>query len=380
MNPVPPGMLASPAAPGPRKTASVAAVPAANPRIAGVIGAELSGPVHAIQRIVQILRDTSRCSVEEMAELLRAVDDAGNIARQSQQLARLAEGRMRQSHERVSLDQLLDSALKDRQAFFAARRIDVKSSTKPVEIVVDPGLLSNLVETALDWAVQDSRQLVVDLGINKWPEHAALSIRTIQAERPPGSEPSPAGADSLSWYLLAQIAKAMGVILKREDHGLETTLSLEFARTVKHLEGLTAMEIEASTGDSAFHTGTKALAGLRILLISKDVGVRGEVERACHALGLRTDTVSDSEKAVRYTEREQPHMIIVDERLRNDVFDDLMQDIRRLDPNFGFLEVTDGANTFEISSWMGDSITRVSRDALRQQLPSVLTLELAKAF
>ena len=101
---------------------------------------------------------------------------------------------------------------------------------------------------------------------------------------------------------------------------------------------------------------------------------------ACNALGLRPDTVSDSEKAVRFTERDQPHMIIVDERLRDKVFDDLMQDIRRVDPNFGFLEVTDDADTFEVSSWMSDSMTRVSRNVLRQHLPSVLTLELAKAF
>ena len=108
--------------------------------------------------------------------------------------------------------------------------------------------------------------------------------------------------------------------------------------------------------------------------------MRGEVEKACRALGLRADTVATSAKAVRYTERDQPHMIIVDERLRDNEFDALMQDIRRLDPRFGFLEVTDDVDTFEVASWAGDSMTRVSRNALRAQLPAVLTLELAKAF
>jgi hypothetical protein len=37
-------------------------------------------------------------------------------------------------------------------------------------------------------------------------------------------------------------------------------------------------------------------------------------------------------------------------------------------------------DTFEVASWAGDSMTRVSRNALRAQLPAVLTLELAKAF
>jgi DNA-binding NtrC family response regulator len=140
------------------------------------------------------------------------------------------------------------------------------------------------------------------------------------------------------------------------------------------------MEIEASTGDSAYHTGTKALAGLRVLLISADSGVRKEVEEVCRWLGLRPDTVHNSRQAVQSIERDQPHMIIVDERVRDKIFNDLMQDIRRLDPNFGFLEIADAANTFEISSWMSDSMTRVSRDVLRAHLPSILTLELAKAF
>jgi hypothetical protein len=364
----------------PTKTVPGADTPAADLSIAGVIGSELSESVHAMRRIVQGFHDTNRVSRLEMAELVLALDKAGTIARQSQQLARLAEGRLRQSHERVSLDFLVESAVKERQQQFRERGIDVKCAIKPVEIVVDPGLLSNLVDTAMEWALQNGQRLAINLGINQWPEHGVLSFRSSRAPDDLGADSAATQADPLSGYLLAQIAKAMGVTLRLGVDGAETTMSLEFARTVKHLEGLTSMEIEASTGDSAFHTGTKALAGLRVLLISRDASVRGEVEMACNALGLRPDTVSDSEKAVRFTERDQPHMIIVDERLRDKVFDDLMQDIRRVDPNFGFLEVTDDADTFEVSSWMSDSMTRVSRNVLRQHLPSVLTLELAKAF
>lgn len=345
--------------------------------IAGVIGAELSAPLHSLLQVFHALGDSNRLSSEERRALEEAWEAANRIARQSQQLARLAEGRLRQSHERVSLDQMLDSALHERQHVFLARGVQLAKSIKAVEIVVDPGLLSNLVHTAIDWALDDSQQVSVSLGINDWPEHGLLSITATRGieGRGPGH-----GGGSLNWHLLEQIARAMGVTLTSQTTERATTLQLEFARTVKHLEGLTSMEIEASSGDSALHTGTKALAGLRILLICTDTAVRAEVERACRALGLRPDTVADSAQAVRATERDQPHMIIVDERLRDPVFDELMQDIRRLDPRFGFLEITDQASTLEVSSWAGDSMTRVSRDMLRTQLPSVLTLELAKAF
>jgi hypothetical protein len=348
--------------------------------IAGVIGAELSMPLHTLRRIIQALGESDRLSAGEVRELEQALEQANLIVRQSQQLARLSEGRLRQSHERVSLDQMVQSALQERQDAFQERGILLAQAIKPVEIVVDPGLLSNLVETAIDWAMDNSVHVAVNLAISAWPEHGLLSIAATRRADPPEPGRNGTASASLRWHLLSQIARTMGVILSATNQGIDTTLRLEFARTVKHLEGLTSMEIESSSSDSALHTGTKALAGLRILLISTDAAVRGEVEKACRALGLRADTVATSAKAVRYTERDQPHMIIVDERLRDNEFDALMQDIRRLDPRFGFLEVTDDVDTFEVASWAGDSMTRVSRNALRAQLPAVLTLELAKAF
>ena len=86
------------------------------------------------------------------------------------------------------------------------------------------------------------------------------------------------------------------------------------------------------------------------------------------------------EQAQRYVSLDMPHLIIIDERLHDDAFDDLLHEVKSRDPNFGFLEITDDANTFEVSSWMTDSMTRVSRDVLRAQLASLLALELARAM
>ncbi|MGH8830682.1 MAG: hypothetical protein ACREXV_06280, partial [Polaromonas sp.] len=172
--------------------------------------------------------------------------------------------------------------------------------------------------------------------------------------------------DSVNWHLLTHIAQAMGVTLEREiKESGEATLLLEFARTVRQLEGLSAMEIDEATGDSSFHRCTKPLAGLRILLISNAPLVHGEVDGAGRLLGLRVDTAATVPQAQHYVKLDMPHLIIIDERLRDDAFNRLLQEIKNMDPNFGFLEISDDANTFEISSWMSDSMTRVSRDILR---------------
>jgi len=102
-------------------------------------------PLHTLRRIIQALGESDRLSAGEARELEQALEQANLIVRQSQQLARLSEGRLRQSHERVSLDQMVQSALQERHATFQERGIQLAQAIKPVEIVVDPGLLSNLV-------------------------------------------------------------------------------------------------------------------------------------------------------------------------------------------------------------------------------------------
>ena len=345
--------------------------------LVGQFGAELAEPINTMHLIVQDFNQSRHMSHAQMVLLVSSVETALSITRQSQQIARLAEGRLRQSHERIRLDELLHQTLAEQSPALQARGIEIHRNIKPVEIIIDPGLLSSLVGAALTWGCSEGKRVVVSLGIKNWPEHGMLIIK---ASNPPGSLSVPANADTLAWQLLVLTAQVMGVTIEREiTANGEAMLSMEFARTVKQLEGLTAVEMDAS-GDSSFHNGTKPMAGMRILLISNDSMVRGEVDEAGRLLGLMVDKVPSVEQAQRYVKLGMPHLIIIDERLNDDSFGRLQNDIISTDPNLGFIEIADESNTFEISSWMSDSMTRVSRDVMRAQLPSVLTLELARAL
>ena len=345
--------------------------------LVGQFGAELAEPINTMHNIVQDFNQSRHMSHAQMVLLVSSVEAALSVTRQSQQIARLAEGRLRQSHERIRLDELLHQTLSELSPALKARGIDIHRNIKPVEIIIDPGLLSSLVEAALTWGCSQGKRVVVSLGIKNWPEHGMLAIK---ASNPPGTRSAPVQADTLAWQLLVLTAQVMGVTLEREiTANGEAMLLMEFARTVKQLEGLTAVEMDAS-GDSSFHNGTKPMAGMRILLISNDSMVRGEVDEAGRLLGLMVDKVPSVEQAERYVKLGMPHLIIIDERLNDDSFGRLQNDITSTDPNLGFIEIADESNTFEISSWMSDSMTRVSRDVMRAQLPSVLTLELARAL
>ncbi|RYX90937.1 MAG: hypothetical protein EOO28_27455 [Comamonadaceae bacterium] len=348
--------------------------------IAGIIGAQLSEPLSIMQHVVQEFTRTRKISRTQMHQLQVAIETARTVAKQSQQIARLAGGRLRQSHERLSLDAVINQALDQRTEAFQARGVELYRNLKQVEVIVDPGLLSSLVDAAIDWAAEFGRRLVISLDIKNWPEHGIFILKASESVAEGGATAdSAAEHENLSWHLLTQIGKAMGVSVDRVASRDEGILMIEFPRTVKQLEGLTAVEVDGG-GDSAMHSESRPLAGHRILIISMDDALKTTIKMICRQMSLIVDSVPSTLQAVRFCEMDIPHMIIIDERLRDEHFDELRRDLHKIDPNLPFLEIADASNTLEMASWMSNSMTRVSRDALRSQLPSIMVFELAKVI
>ena len=346
--------------------------------LAGVIGSQLSEPLAAMQYVLHELDRTRHISKSQMQLLKLSLDSARAVAMQSQQITRLAGGRLRQSHERLKLDELLRDALLARTKTFQQRGVELYHSLKTVEVIVDAGLLSSLLDAALDWALSMGRRLVVTLEIKNWPEHGMLHIKASESVASGAFNDDRQGGDTLGWYLLSEIARAMGVSIDRVNTASDVSLMIEFPRTVKRLEGLTAVEVDTE-GDS-LDSEYKSLAGHRLLVITNDERLRLEVLAVTRTMGLVVDFSPTSAKAVRCCEIDKPHMLLIDERLRDHVFEELYQDLKKIDPNFPFIEIASEANTFEVAGWMSDSMSRVSLDVLREQLPYVLVMELAKVM
>ena len=346
--------------------------------VVGVVGVMLSDALGALQSVCDELESEGSATPGQLARFKSALDSARSVAMQSQQIARLGGGRLRQSHEKLKLDELMRDALLERGKLFRQRGVELYHGLKPVEVIVDAGLLVCLVDAALEWALSMGRKLVITLEMKNWPEHGMLLIRAsegVALAQAPGADPDVAG-NTLAWYLLVETASAMGVSVDRITSTAESTLMIEFPRTVKRLEGMTAVEID--TGYDTLYGDSKPMAGHRILIITNDDLIRHEVQSAARTMGLTTDFVLDSRQAVRFCELDPPHMVIIDERVRDPVFEELASDLRRTDANFPFIEIASASNVLEMAGWMSDSMTRVSRDGLRTQLGSILAMELAK--
>ncbi|MBC5764707.1 hypothetical protein [Ramlibacter albus] len=357
--------------------------------LAGLIGGELARHTRVMNRELQELHARKLLSRDQVRALRHAIADAHIVAIRAQQIARLGNGRVRQSHERLSLEQVVRNIAQERERWLKAQHVLVDLHLSDIEVIVDPGLLVSLVETALDWAASQGSKIQLWLEMRNWPEHAVLTFKIaapiLLAEEEataPNSADDPF-ENNVAWCLLLQLARAMGVPVDRFHVPGQFVMQLEFPRTVRKLEGLTAIEVDVGPGaapNSDWETGSRPLAGHRALLICDDPAVKEVVLRVCKGAGMQVDCSPTMKQAVRSCELELPNIILVDERLRDEKFDELRLDIQRHDVNFPFIEIADENNVFEVSSWVGDALSRLSRDTLSHQLVPIMAMELAKVI
>lgn len=351
-------------------------------QLVAVIGEMLSGPLRTAQLLLEKLSkegSATPAGIGHIDHIHGALDAVRNVSVQSQQIARLGGGRLRQSHEKLKLDELLRNTFLERRALLRTHGVELQHTLKPVEVIVDAGLLVGLINAALEWALDMGRLLSVTLDMKNWPEHGILKFQAAGDVAPIEKYCRHACQDgnTLAWYLLVETADVMGVSVNRERSESGSTLTLEFPRTVKRLEGLTAVEFD--TGQGHYNRQTKPMAGHRVLVITHDSMLRNDIQDVTRRLGLVIDFVLDGRHGMRFCELDIPHMVIVDERARDPFFDELSEELHKTNPNFPLIEIARESNVLEMAGWMSDSMTRISRDSLRTHLASILAMELAKA-
>jgi hypothetical protein len=358
-------------------SASSSGVPIASASAA--IGLELANLVSTQQQVLDTVKELGHFSPAHLAILEESLERTHQIAIRSQQLSRLAGGSLRQSHEKLELHTILDDILKSRRASWRGSGVQVQRYLRPVEVIVDPGLLFGLLEAAVDWAMEQGQVLIVNLEMQTWPEHGILSFNSTQGVRVQG-EQNTGHLDTLSWHLLIETAKPLGVTVKRVESHDGVQLTIEFPRTVKQLQGVTAVEMDVAINGNLSTTfnHTQPLAGGRVLLVTSDPKIQRQVDDVCDLMGLRLDCVPDSIKATRFCEMAPPQAILVDERARDLGFEQLRKDLLRQNPRFPMVEISPDPNLLAISDGQVGSMSAVSVGDVRSRLPSILLMEMER--
>jgi hypothetical protein len=364
------------------ESSPAAAPPGLHPGIVGTIGEEFAHILTNAMELIVHAAANPRSFGNDLTRTHLLVDGLRHKAMALQQISRLAQNQVRQSHEKLSLQQVVQGLLTERQAEYAAAGVVVNTRFKPVDIIVDPGLLVSLIAAALNWVTEFGTVVRLATSMKNWPQHGQLSLIASQGVRLQTDIDNKSVVNqSIAWHLLQQTALSMGVGLELSETVHERNLMIEFPRTVVALEGMTMMEMDAgSASDSFGSVHSNFIAGHQVLLISSDYGFYRQVRDICKGLSLVCEQAPNVETAERMCEQRVPHLIMCDENLADERYDALLADLERHSPGFPTIMVGEGDHGFELSGWSSSNKSRISRNQVLEQLPSALTIELSRSI
>jgi hypothetical protein len=350
----------------------------------GQAGRELAEPLTAALERVNALMSTGRIDRAGLKLLLAEVDRARQAGIWCQQISRLSSGRARQSHERIHLSNTVQGTLAHRMRELQGRGLLIEQSLEPVEIHADGPMLFSLLNGLVDWWLGCAHGTIqVSLAIKPWPAHGQLEVRL--RHRPadlsdglPEGE-IPASVNGLTWHMIDQLARTMGLKVEREVDAQQLHLSLEFPHTINPL---VAHDEPANDADQGFSTSvnSKPLAGSHVLVVAARRDLRLLIRESVKSMGLVVDFVSSVTEATEFCRDAIPHAIIYESGLSGQRFDHLVTSIRKEVPEFVMVEVLEEGELFEISSVSPSGVARVGREAVLNSLPSALVYELARVM
>ncbi len=356
--------------------------PGLHPGIVGTIGEEFAHTLTSAMELIVNARANPRSVGNDLSSANALLDGLRHKAMALQQISRLAQNKVRQSHEKLSLPQVAQDLLGEHKAEYASLGVVVNTRFKPVEIIVDPGLLVSLIASALKWVTEFGTVVRVATSMKNWPQHGQLSLIASQGVRLHSEIDNKSVVNqSIAWHLLQQTALSMGVGLEMNETVNERSLMIEFPRTVVALEGMTMVEMDAGPGSDSFGSvSPNFIAGHQVLLISPDYSFYRQVRDVCKGLSLGCEQAPTVEAAERMCEHRLPHLIMCEENLADERYDALLEDLERHVPGFPSIVVGEGDHGFELSSWSSSNKSRISRNQVLQQLPSALTIELSRTL
>ena len=351
--------------------------------IIGQIGTEVGLPLSAALERVTVLATTGKIDRAGLRMLREEIERARRAGMIGQQLARFASGRIRQSPEQISVTQMLREVLLQRGREATARQIEISQALKPAEVVADATLLYALMQAVVDWSLElAQRKLEFKIDIKAWPPYARISLRFPHASSDASDRLTPVGTplpslDSMSWRLVQQISWTLSLVLERTVHDGETTLTIDFPRTVHdEIEGVSVVEIDQGFGVS---DNSKPLAGSHVLVVAGSRDNRSLIREAIRHMGLLVDFVGSVEEAEEFCRDALPHAIVFESVLANDRFQKLRYGIVGEMPTFVFIEIAPEDSALQLSTHGNDG-ARIGRDAVMQSLPSALIFELSRTL
>ena len=348
------------------------------------LGSEVATTLSSALERVAVLNATGRIDRDNLAALQTEIDRARRAGIMGQQVARLSNGGVQLSRERLDLTALLREALRQRSREIDTHGIEVRQDFAGALVMSDATLLFSLLQTVLDWAFEHAvSHIDIKLEVKNWPAHAVLGLKF--AHQPPdavGSAAMPMAdaqtpeLNTVSWRLLQQTAAVLGLQLRRNDPPGKTALQLEFPETLAprvEPEGTTDFE-ETASPTLSLHP----MAGSHVLVLAGRSEVRNVVREALRPLSLMLDFVNTIEEVQAQCAEAMPDAVVYEASLGGQRFERLRSELLQVSPRLAFVQIAEQGKTVQVLNQGGHQFTSVGRDAIIESLPDALKFELAR--
>jgi hypothetical protein len=369
-----------PAPRGPRRTPREAPPAIDGQELVAQLGGEVAAALSAAIERVNVLATTGQIDRAGLRALREEIETARRVGIMGQQVCRLASGRVGVANESLDLTAMLRDALRHRSREIAARGIEVCEHLTQAIVISDATLLFGLLQSLMDWSFEHAVSRI-DYGIEMqaWPPHPQLVCRfrfqpedEVDSARPT----TPVHIDTVSWRLVQQTARTLGLLLERRDGPGRIELVIEFPKTpTERIDGLSSVELD---GPGAQPLNSKPLAGSHVLVIAARREVRNLIREALRPMGLMLDFVASVEEAREFCAEGVPHAVVYESLLGGARFEELREELMAAVPTLAFIQVTEQGKAFEVLYVGARQFASVGRDAIAESLPSALLFELTR--
>ena len=341
------------------------------PELVAGLADQFTENVSSLQQQLDQLLSKGRISKQEHRTMSIPAERIKLAGVSAQQINRFYTGRIRQTHEKVDMAQLVEGVLQERKQELAILGIALRRRLKAVEVLIDPTVAHTFVNAVLDWSLPFGNRVDMRLDLNAWPQHARFLVRVANDGAPPSSA---ASSDNLSWMLIRQIAlSAGGIEIDRTMGDDGVTFTAMFTRTVQAVDGISAVDL-SDDHSSMF----KSLSGTYVLTISPSLQIRADVRDALKEIGILSDSVVDFQQARDVIKSRMPNLIVVDSEIKDDEFDEFRRALLREVFEFPFVEISPDDSSFDMSGFGEFSMAKVGRGNIREALGTAVMFELAK--
>jgi hypothetical protein len=241
--------------------------------------------------------------------------------------------------------------------------------TEPLPLYAVAGVVEQLLELAIDYALRIGRQVTVGAAIQGQPAHPMLTVQIERADAAGGGDDE---FNDLQWLLFSALARASGLAPQRLAVGTAVTLMLGFPGVADGAEDLPR--------SAALLPRTPVASGRRVLLLEPRDMPRIQALRLMRDAAIEVEAVATLEQARGALRDCRPDVLVTGIPAEDPACAEFVDELRAAQPRLRVIELVDDDSAFAFSLPGTEHAGRVGRGSLARTLVPAISQELDAAL